>query len=156
MRVAIDFEGEGLLDGAGSGPAREARRELLQTLENEGFSLDDLRRAAREDRLALLPIERVLEREGPRYTQREVAEAAGVDPDFLREARRALGEPDVGFEERVLTDADLELARQARILLESGLEPRRLPRPHPRDEPGDGIGGLVPDRHARPGPDPSR
>ena len=122
MRVAIDFEGEGLLDGAGSGPAREARRELLQTLENEGFSLDDLRRAAREDRLALLPIERVLEREGPRYTQLEVAEAAGVDPDFLREARRALGEPDVGPEERVLTDGDLELARQARILLESGLD----------------------------------
>ena len=94
--VAIDFEREGLLEGAGEGVAREARLELLRTLENEGFTVDELRRAAAEDRLALLPVERVLEAEGPRYTQREVAEAAGVELDFLRDARRALGEPDVG------------------------------------------------------------
>ena len=122
MRVAIDFEREGLLDGTSPGPAREARLELLGTLENEGFSLDELRRAARENRLALLPVERVLEAEGPRYTQREVADELGLDLDFLREARRALGEPEVDPDQRVLTDEDLDLARQAAVLLNAGLD----------------------------------
>ena len=122
MRVAIDFESEGLLDGTSPGPAREARRELLRTLENEGFSLDELRRATRENRLALLPVERVLEAEGPRYTQREVAGEVGVDLDFLREARRALGEPEVDPDQRVLTDEDLDLARRAAVLLDAGLD----------------------------------
>jgi adenylate cyclase len=120
--VAIDFDREGLLEGAGSGPAREARLELLRTLENEGFSLAELRRAAADDRLALLPVERVLEAEGPRYTQREVAREAGLDLDFLRDARRALGEPEVSPDQRVLTEEDLELARQAAVLMKAGLD----------------------------------
>ncbi len=121
-RVAIDFEREGLLESAGEGVAREARLELLRTLEKEGFTIDELRRAAAEDRLALLPVERVLEAEGPRYTQREVAEAAGVELDFLRDARRALGEPDVGPDQRALTDEDLDLARQAAVLMAAGMD----------------------------------
>ena len=120
--MAIDFEREGLLDGAGTGPAREARLELLRTLENEGFTVEELRRAAAEDRLALLPVERVLEAEGPRYTQEEVAREVGLDLDFVREARRALGEPDVAPDQRVLTEEDLELTRQAAVLLAAGLD----------------------------------
>ena len=67
MRVAIDFEAEGLLDGTDD---REARLELLRTLESEGFTLEELREAAAQDRLALLPVERVLAGEGKLYTQR--------------------------------------------------------------------------------------
>jgi adenylate cyclase len=122
VAVAIDFEREGLLDGAGAGPAREARLELLRTLENEGFTVEELRRAAAEDRLALMPVERVLEAEGPRYTQEEVARKVGLDLDFVREARRALGEPDVAPDQRVLTEEDLELTRQAAVLLAAGLD----------------------------------
>jgi adenylate cyclase len=122
VAVAIDFEREGLLDGAGTGPAREARLELLRTLETEGFTVEELRRAAAEDRLALLPVERVLEAEGPRYTQEEVAREVGLDLDFVREARRALGEPDVAPDQRVLTEEDLELTRQAAVLLAAGLD----------------------------------
>ena len=59
--MGIDFQAEGLLDGADD---REARLELLRTLEQEGFSLDELRAAATQDRLALLPVERVLAGEG--------------------------------------------------------------------------------------------
>jgi hypothetical protein len=65
----IDFEAEGLLEGAEGDRARGARLELLRTLEAEGFKLEELRRATREDRLALLPLERVLEGEGRRYTR---------------------------------------------------------------------------------------
>jgi adenylate cyclase len=101
--VSIDFEAEGLLDGLSDESAR-ARLELLRTLEREGFTLDELRRAAGEDRLALLPVERVLEAEGPRYTLREVAEASGLELRFLEEARRALGDPAVDPDASVLTD----------------------------------------------------
>ena len=122
MRVAIDFEAEGLLDGVGEGRAREARLELLRTLSQEGFTLEELRRAASGDRLALLPVERVLEAEPPRHTLREVAEATGLDVEFVQEARRAIGDPAVDPDERALTDQDLELTRHAKVLLDAGLD----------------------------------
>ena len=78
--MAIDFEGEGLLKGT-RGKAREARSELLEELAADGVPLEDLRRAVEEDRLALLPVERVLEGEGARYTAAEVAEEVGVDQE---------------------------------------------------------------------------
>ena len=123
--VAIDFEARGpARRRAATGRAREARLELLRTLEHEGFTLDELRRAAGEDRLALLPVERVLEAEGPRYTQREVAGEPGSSSTSCDEARRALGDPAVEPGERVLTDEDLELARNAAVLLASRPRPR--------------------------------
>jgi adenylate cyclase len=122
VAVAIDFEAEGLLDGLSDEPARSARLELLRTLEREGFTLEELRRAASEDRLALLPVERVLEAEGPRHTLREVAAAAGLELGFLVRARRALGDPAIDPDAPVLTDEELELARHAKVLLEAGLD----------------------------------
>ena len=121
--MAIDFASEGLLDGAGDERAREARLELLRTLEAEGFELDELRRATQEGRLALLPVERVLDGEGPRYTQEELVEETGLDAEFLAEARRALGAAVAEPGERVLTEEDRELAQNAAALLEVGLEP---------------------------------
>jgi adenylate cyclase len=118
--VAIDFEGEGLLKGT-RGKAREARRELLEDLAADGVQLEDLRRAVEEDRLALLPVERVLEGEGARYTAAEVAERAGVPEDFLRRTRLALGLPDPGSDERAFTDQDVEAAKRIGALREAGL-----------------------------------
>jgi adenylate cyclase len=120
--VAIDFEAEGLLDGLADERARQARLDLLSALEQDGASLDELRRATAEGRLALLPVERVLAAEEPRYTQVELAERTGLDLAFLAEARRALGGPTIDPEERMLTDDDLQLAEGAAALLASGLE----------------------------------
>jgi adenylate cyclase len=122
VRVAIDFEAEGLLEGAGDERAREARLDLLRTLEREGFGLEQLRRATEQGRLALLPVEHVLDGEGPLRCQREVAEETGLDLDFLGEARRALGLPAVDPDAPVLTEEEVELARSAAILLEAGLD----------------------------------
>jgi adenylate cyclase len=119
-RVAIDFEREGLLKGT-RGKAREARRKLLQELADDGTSLDDLRRAVEEDRLALLPVERVLEGEGRRYTAAEVAERAGVDEAYLRRNRLALGLPDPAPDERAFTEGDVEAAKRIGALREAGL-----------------------------------
>jgi adenylate cyclase len=121
VAVATDFEAEGLLEGIGDERARRARLDLLRTLEDEGFSLEELRRAAAEGRLALLPLERVLEGEGPRYTEAEVAADTGLDVEFLREARRATGAPRAEPRERVLTVDDLELAKRSKRLLDAGL-----------------------------------
>lgn len=118
--VAIDFEREGLLKGT-RGKAREARRELLEQLAADGVPLEDLRRAVEEDRLALLPVERVLEGEGARYTAAEVAERAGVPEELLRRNRLALGLPDPGSDERAFTDEDVEAGRRMAALREAGL-----------------------------------
>jgi adenylate cyclase len=118
VRVPIDFEAEGLLDGADD---REARLELLRTLESEGFTLDQLREAAAHDRLALLPVERVLAGEGKLYTQEEVAEETGLSVEFLNEGARALGVPVRNPGERAVTEEELELSRSAKALLEAGL-----------------------------------
>jgi adenylate cyclase len=120
--VATDFEAEGLLDGAGDQRAREARRELLQTLEEAGCSLEELREATRQDRLALLPMEMVLAGEGPRMRQLDMAEETGLDLEFLTEARRALGLPAVDPGDAVLTREEVELTRSAATLLDAGID----------------------------------
>ncbi len=119
--MAIDFEAEGLLEGAGDERARAARLELLRELEEEGFSLEELRRATQENRLALLPVERVLAPQDTRYTQLDLAEMTGLDLDFLAEARRAIGAPAIRPDERVLGEEDVELARNAAALLAVGI-----------------------------------
>jgi adenylate cyclase len=119
-RVAIDFEAEGLLKGT-RGKARQARRELLEELAADGVPLEELRLAVEEDRLALVPVERVLEAEGPRYTAAEIAERSGVDEDFLRRQLRALGLPTPEPGEAVFTDEDLEAARRVKAFRDSDL-----------------------------------
>jgi adenylate cyclase len=116
--VGIDFEKEGLLDGAAD---PDARLELLRTLEEEGFTLDELRAAAAQDRLALLPVERVLSGEGKLYTREELAEETGLEPEFLDQAARALGVPIREPGERAITEEELELARSAKALLDAGI-----------------------------------
>jgi adenylate cyclase len=118
VRVAIDYEAEGLLEGAED---REARLELLRALENEGFTLEELREAAAHDRLALLPVERVLAGDGKLYTKEELCEKTGLDPEFLDEAARALGVPVREPGERAITDEELELSHSAKALLDAGL-----------------------------------
>src|SRR4051794_11307918 len=120
VRVAIDFEAEGLLDGTDD---RDARIELLRTLESEGFGLEELREAAAHDRLALLPVERVLAGEGKLYTKEELCEETGLEPAFLDEAARALGVPVREPGERAITEEELELSHSAKALLDAGLAP---------------------------------
>src|SRR4051812_17101611 len=108
-----DFASEGLLVGL-TGPALAAREQLLRELVDDGCSIDELRRAVEEDRLALLPSERLLQRDErfvERYTIEEIAQLADVDPADLRFANAALGLPMGDPGEPCHTDADLELAR---------------------------------------------
>jgi adenylate cyclase len=116
----IDFEAEGLLDGV-EGEAREARRELLERLAGEGVPVEELREAVEGGRLTLLPVERALAGDGPRYTPREVSELAEVDLDLLQRATTALGIPLQDLDERSQTEADLEEARRIKAYCDAGM-----------------------------------
>jgi adenylate cyclase len=116
----IDFETEGLLEGV-EGAAREARRELLEELAEEGCTLEELRGAVVAGRLTLLPVERALAGDGPRYTAREIAEQVGLDLEVLQRFTSALGVPYGDPDERRATDADLEAARMVKAFIETGL-----------------------------------
>lgn len=119
-----DFAAEGLLDGV-EGDERAARLELLERLSEAGVPLDELRRAVAEDRLALLPVERVLAGDA-QYTIEQVAEAADVEVDALRRHRRALGFPDPAPDARLFGDDDVEAAKVISQFRAAGLPDERL------------------------------
>lgn len=118
-----DFEAEGLLDGVDDPAARRARLELLERLAADGVSLDELKRAVAEDRLALLPVERMLSPEGDRYSAHEVAERSGVGIDYLDSLWRSLGLPLLDRDEPAYSAEDLEAARAVKGFLEAGFPP---------------------------------
>jgi adenylate cyclase len=118
--AGIDFEAEGLL-GDLTGKAREARIALLEDLAAAGVSLDELKRAVEENRLVLLPVERVFDSGTESYTSRQIAQEAGLEHDFLLRLLRALGAPLPEDDQAVYSDADLEAARRAKQFLDAGL-----------------------------------
>jgi adenylate cyclase len=120
MMAGIDFEAEGLL-GNLTGKAREARLALLNELVDEGVSLEELKRAVEENRLVLLPVERVFDSGTQHYTARQIAEHAGLEQDFLLRLLRALGAPIPEDDQPVYADADLEAAKRAKLFLDAGL-----------------------------------
>src|SRR5439155_686464 len=76
---------------------------------------------ARQDRLALLPVERVLHREGARLTPVDVAEQSGLPLDLLRRLWRALGLTDAGDTEVAFTESDLAAAKTVALFRAAGL-----------------------------------
>ncbi len=123
--MATDFEAEGLLEGV-EGDARDARLRLLEQLEADGVELAELRDAAAEGRLALIPLERVLAAPGERYTFSEMAERAELEPDFLASLTRALGLPIPDGDQAIYTDADAEAARTVGGFLSAGIPEESL------------------------------
>jgi len=119
--MTIDFEAEGLLDGL-DGPAREARRELLERLASDGYGLDELRDAARDGRLPLVAVERTLGGGEPRYTEGEIAERTGLQVEFLHRLWRALGMALADGDAPAFTDADMEAAQRVKAFREAGLD----------------------------------
>jgi adenylate cyclase len=113
----MDFAAAGLLDGL-DGQEREARLKLLERLLSDGFGEEELKAAVAEDRLALLPVERVL---GGKYTAAEVAERAGVPEALVIRLRRLLGLPEPGPDERAFGDEDVAAAQSTRLFLDAGL-----------------------------------
>ncbi len=106
-----------LLDGL-EGEDRAARERLLERLAGEGYSLDDLKAAVEEDRLALLLVERVL---GGRYTAQELEERTGFPASQMLRIRRLLGLPEPAPEDHVYGEEEIDAAKSISLFLESGL-----------------------------------
>lgn len=114
----MDFAAEGLLDDL-EGEERTARQELLQRLADDGFSLEELRGALKENRLVLLPVDRVL---GGSFTAREAEHQTGLPADVLLRMRRLLGLPTADADDRVFSDEDMEAARSTKQFLDAGFD----------------------------------
>ena len=123
--MAIDFEKEGLLEGL-DGPARDARLELLERLSEDGVPLEELREAAGEGRLPLVPVERVLQGEGERFTSDQVAERSDLPRPFLARLWRALGMALAEDGEPAYTEADVEAAKRVKAFREASLPDEQI------------------------------
>jgi adenylate cyclase len=115
----VDFAAEGLLEGIADEHARADRIALLEELLAEGVELDELKRAAAEDRLVLLRVERALGT--PQYTARGVSEQAGVPLDLVLRHRQALGLPMPDPDELAFTDDDVDAVQRLRAFVDAGL-----------------------------------
>jgi adenylate cyclase len=118
----MDFEAEGLLDGL-EGDERAAREQLLKQLADDGFELEQLRSAVEENRLALLPVDRVL---GGTCTAREVEERTGLPAALMIRMRRLMGLPEAQPDDRVFSDEDIEAARSTKLFLDEGFDEERI------------------------------
>jgi adenylate cyclase len=118
---AAELEAAGLLEGVDGPALRDGRIELLQDLLEQGFSVEELLDATRRQRLALLPVDRVFNREGAKYTPVEVAEKSGLGLEFSRRLWRALGMADGGDHVVAFSDADVEAARTVAQFQAAGL-----------------------------------
>ncbi len=125
--AGIDWEAEGLLEGAGEDGAREERRVLLEELAIAGVPLEALRAAVAQDRLAMLPIEHVLAGEGT-LTLAQLAETAGLEEEVLGPLLSALGQPLPDRDTPAFGDADLQAARTLAELVDAGVDPETLRR----------------------------
>jgi adenylate cyclase len=107
--AAKEFEAAGLLEGLDDG-ARKARLRLLERLAGDGVTIEEMRVALAEGRLALLPAERLLAGE-PRFTPRDVADVAGIPVDFFLAMRQAVGIARPDLDERVCDAQDVASAQ---------------------------------------------
>jgi adenylate cyclase len=118
----MDFEAEGLLDEL-EGDERDSRERLLERLADDGFELEELRSAIKEDRLALLPVDRVL---GGTYTAEEVQERTGLPAAMMIRMRRLMGLPEAGPDDRLFSEEDIEAARSTKLFLDAGFDEERI------------------------------
>jgi adenylate cyclase len=118
----MDFEAQGLLEGL-EGEARARRLTLLARLAADGYPESELVKAVHENRLALLPVERVL---GGTYTASEVEERSGLPAGTMTRIRRQHGLPAPNPDDRVFSDEDVEAATSLKLFLDAGFADERI------------------------------
>lgn len=119
MRDEAHWEELGLLDGLDP-TARAARLALLARLETAGFQEREIVRAAERGDLPLMLADRTVGGPG-RWTGRQVIERSGIDEALLRRIRQASGLPDLGLDDPVYGDIEVESSRLVKEFLDLGI-----------------------------------
>src|SRR4051794_21548088 len=97
-----DFAAAGLLDGL-EDHERHARLNLLRRLHADGCTLEELRAAAGEERLAIVPVERMLQVRA-KHSFEDAVRETGLSIEYLRANHRTIGLPRVPDDEPVYDD----------------------------------------------------
>ena len=114
-------EHEDLFRGLEDPEAIRARRDLLEWLLGQGVTVEEIRRAIAEDRLTLLPVERVFGRDAPTLSAYDVARSSELDVEFLERLWQALGLATPDFSEVAFTEDDVQAARLVKTFMEAGV-----------------------------------
>jgi adenylate cyclase len=114
---SVDFADAGLLDGL-KGEDLAARERLLNRLVDEGYTLEELKRAVDEDRLPLLLVDRVL---GGRHTAKELEKRTGLSTAQLLRIRRLLGLPEAAPDDSVFGEEEVKAGESIRMFMDVGL-----------------------------------
>jgi len=117
--MAIDWAAEGLLDGL-EGPDREARVELLETLDAEGFTLQDIKRSNSEGEILFLLAGRAISVD-VRYAWTELVAQSGLGERLVERLMRSQGVTRADDDSRWYTDADLQLLRTTGDFIGAGV-----------------------------------
>src|SRR3954453_9098566 len=102
----MDWEAEGLLEGL-DGADRQVRIELVETLEAEGFTLEDIKRAHAEGELIFQLAGRAIQVDTT-MTWEELVEQSGIEERLVARLVRAQGLPRAEPGELWYGHADLE------------------------------------------------
>jgi adenylate cyclase len=98
--------------------AAAAQARVVRRMRERGHSLEDLRRAGREGRLAFGFAEELFSEEEDMVTLEEVAEETGLEPELLERILSILGTPTE--RERLLGSADVAALRHCARVLAAG------------------------------------
>lgn len=98
--------------------AAAAQARVVARMRERGHSLNDLRRAAREGRLAFGYVEDLIPRSDRSYTRRQAAEISGLEEELIERIMSLLGTPTAL--EGTLTEQDVEAMQRIAEVLEAG------------------------------------
>jgi adenylate cyclase len=98
--------------------AAVAHARIVARLRERGHSLEQIKRAGSEGRLAYSYIEEMFDGDRPSRTLDEASEATGLEPALVERFWTSLGLPATGLEE--LTDEDIEALQYVGAVLDAG------------------------------------
>jgi adenylate cyclase len=95
-----------------------AQARVIARMRERGHSLNDLRQAARDGRLAFGYVEDLIEGSDRVYTREQAAEISGLEPELIERVMGLLGTPTAL--EGTLTEDDVEAMQRVAAVLEAG------------------------------------
>jgi adenylate cyclase len=100
-------------------PSLAAQARVVSRMRERGHSLEDLKQAGRDGKLAFGLVEDLFPPQDAEVTIEQAAEETGLEPELIERLQSLLGTP--AGQERTLSRADLEAMRNCARILEAGM-----------------------------------